>query len=76
MEPPLNYKDLSPEAKKIFDKAQNQKETLFVYDKSEKPPEFHYTDERRPYTIIKNGEKWLLFAYTDAGCSFTAKTKS
>ena len=72
----MEFEELSPEAKEIFEKARKQDETLFTYDESKKPPEFGYTDERKPHTIVKDGEKYQLFAYTNAGCSFPAETES
>ena len=75
-EPPLSYEELSPEAKRVFNEARNQSETVLIYDKAKKPPEFHYTDERRPYVIVRNGERYQLFAYTHHGCSFPGETES
>ena len=72
----MEFEELSSEAKEIFEEARRQDEILFIYDKSRKPPEFGYTDERKSHTIVKDGEKYQLFAYTNAGCSFPAETES
>ena len=72
----VTFEDLSEKGKRLFLRARNNEQSLYVYDTSRKPPEFKYTDERRSYVIIQEGSKYRMFTYTNAGCSFPAKTDS
>ena len=72
----VRFEDLSEKGKRLFLRARNNEQSLYVYDTSRKPPEFKYTDERRSYVIIQEGSKYRMFTYTNAGCSFPAKTDS
>lgn len=68
----FSYAELSPEARRIFDRLLAQDGSVTVSE-SHRPPEFAYTDERDPHVITYDGETYLLFAYTGPGCSFTAE---
>lgn len=72
----LSYTNLSTQAKQIFDRAREQEESVIIQNESAKPPEFGYTDERTGHLIEYKGEKYIFYAYTYAGCSFTTEPES
>jgi len=72
----LSYTNLSTEAKQIFDRAREQEESVIIQNESAKPPEFRYTDERTGHFIEYEGERYVFYAYTYAGCSFTTEPTS
>ncbi|WP_049903575.1 hypothetical protein [Halococcus agarilyticus] len=75
-EPPLSYGELSPEGKEVFDEARKRDGTLFIYDESEKPPEFSYSDGRTSRIVTRDGERYRVYTSTNAGCAFPTGTES
>lgn len=62
--PELQYEDLSPDAKRAFDRAQSSDHSVIVYGE-QCPEEFSYSADRSRYVIVKDGSRYILTTYAN-----------
>lgn len=62
--PVLQYDELSPDAKRAFDRAQSSDSSVIVYGER-CPEEFSYTAGRNRYEIVKDGSRYMLTTYAN-----------
>lgn len=60
----LQYDDLSPTAKRAFDRAQSADSSVTVYGE-QCPNEFSYTADQKRYEIVKDGSHYILTTYAN-----------
>lgn len=66
----FKFEDLSELAQKVFLKALQQDDCYdYRYDGGNAPPEFEYSTERNNYLITYESSQYILFAFTDPGCT-------
>lgn len=58
------YNELSPDAKRAFDRAQAADSSVIVYGK-QCPAEFSYTAGQKRYEIVKDGSRYILTTYAN-----------
>lgn len=62
--PVLQYDELSPEAKRAFDRARSSARSATVYGE-QCPEEFSYTADLHRYEIVKDGSRYVLTTYAN-----------
>lgn len=62
--PVLQYDELSPDAKRAFDRAQSSAGSVIVYGE-QCPEEFSYTADQDRYEIVKDGSRYVLTTYAN-----------
>ena len=60
----FQYEELSPNAKRAFDRAQSADRSVIVYGE-QCPGEFSYTADQGRYEIVKDGSRYLLTTYAN-----------
>lgn len=65
----LEYRELTERGKEVFKKALESGSYDVPYTGDNAPPDFSYSDEASSYTIVYQGEEYLLFTYTHQGCT-------
>jgi hypothetical protein len=65
----LAYSELSEKGQDVFEKALESGSYVISYDGDNAPPDFTYSDEATSYTVEYEGEDYVLFTYTDSGCT-------
>lgn len=62
--PVLQYDELSPDAKRAFDRAQSADGSVMVYGE-QCPEEFSYTADQKRYEIVTDDSRYLLTTYAN-----------
>lgn len=60
----FQYDELSPDAKRAFDRAQAADSSVIVYGE-QCPAEFSYTADQKRYEIVKDGSRYILTTYAN-----------
>lgn len=66
----VQFGELSDQGQDVSSKASNQGGHSVVYNTTNKPPDFRYSDETTTYNVTCQDNQYVLLTYTSSGCDY------